>query len=73
MSARKIKLLQFLGRPFFEMEQREMSQFMVKVMFDAERIKKGESIPFPYGAVNDPLGLANNMIADMQRETALRN
>jgi hypothetical protein len=73
MSKRKIMTLRFLNRPFFEMEGRELGQFLVEVMFNAEKIQKGEEPSFPYNQVEDPMDLASNLINDLQREISLRN
>ena len=73
MSKRKIEVLRFLNRPFFEMEGRELGQFLVEVMFNADKIQKGEEPSFPYTEVENPMGLANNIITDLKREISLRN
>jgi hypothetical protein len=70
---RKIQILRFLNRPFFETDSKELDEIIVQVMFNRQRLERGEDPGFPYNQVKDPNGLAEQMLLDLERELALRN
>jgi hypothetical protein len=70
---RKIQILRFLNRPFFETDSKELDEIIVQVMFNRQLLERGEDPGFPYNQVKDPNGLAEQMLLDLERELALRN
>jgi hypothetical protein len=70
---RKIQVLRFLNRPFFETDSKELCAIIVHVMFQRQRLERGEDPGWPYNRAEDPNGLADQMLLDLERELALRN
>jgi hypothetical protein len=73
LDPRKIQVLRFLNRPFFETDSKELGAIIVQVMFNRQQLERGEDPGWPYNEVKDPNGLAEQMLLDLERELILRN